>query len=188
MEVELSRSSHAGHRARRCRPAAARGLSLVETTIAAALLLLVAVGVLPLFAQALSNNLAGADSSTASNTARSQVEELFQLPFNSNQLTLVTGNELVVESYYSLADEEWKPGPEPPDNSDPALWTRTATIRQYSVAALQDGLLEPSEALEADAPPGQVHFKEIEAAIVGTRTAGPLGPSRRITVRLLKSQ
>lgn len=185
MEVELTRRfALRGDR----RVGRQLGLTLIEATIAAALLLLIAAGVLPLFTQSLSNNLSGADSSTATNTARSQVEELFQMPFNSAPLTLVSGTELVTESYYSFADQQWKPGPEPPDGSDPALWLRTATIRQYSVRALDDELVDPSEALDADADLGQVHIKEIETEVVGTRTAGPLGPSRRITVRLLKSQ
>lgn len=164
-----------------------RGLSLVEATIAAALLLLITVGVLPLFARSLSNNLAGAESSSASNTARSRAEELFQLPFNHGELTLASGTERVTEAYFSLRDQRWKPGPEPPDGSDPAIWRRITTIRQYGVAALDDDLLASGEALESGADPGRVHLKEIEVAVLATRTAGPLGPGRRIAVRLLKS-
>ena len=183
MEMELSRSAVSSPR-----PQRQRGLSLVEVTIASAILLLIAAGILPMFTQALANNMAGADSSSASNTARSQVEELFQLPFGSVALTLVAGTELVTPSYYSLADHQWKPGTEPLDGSDPALWTRTATIRQYSVNALDDEVIDPSEALDFDADLGQVHLKEIQVDVVGTRSAGPLGPSRRVTVRMMKSQ
>lgn len=165
-----------------------RAFTLIEVTIAAAILLVLAVGILPLFAQALSNNQSGADSSTVANSTRSEVEELFQLPFNSPTLTLTAGNELVTESYYSLADQEWKDGPEPGDGSDPALWLRTTTIRQYSVNALDDEIVDPGEALQFDADPGQVHFKEIDVEVEGTRTGGPLGPSRRLTLRMLKSQ
>ncbi len=163
-----------------------RGLSLIEATIAAALLLIIAAGVLPMFTQAMVNNLAGADSSASSNGARTMTEELFQLPWDNVRLTLVAGNELVAEEYYSLADKEWKAGVEP--SGDPALWTRTATVRQYSVLALDDEIIDPAEALDFDADPGQIHLKEIEVAVVGTRTGGPLGPSRRVTVRMLKSQ
>jgi len=163
-----------------------RGLSLIEAVIAAGLLLVIAVGIIPLFTQAMSSNQSGADSTSVSNMARSQVEELYQLPFNNVRLTLTGGTELVISSYYSLATRKWYDGEAPV--GDPALWTRTATIRQYSVNSLDDGLLEPTEALEADALPGQVHFKEIEVAALGTRQAGPLGPSRHITLRMLKSQ
>ena len=183
--VQMERSFRSANRGRRggrhLRPQL--GVSLIEATIAAALLLIIAAGVLPLFAQSLANNIAGADSSAASNGARSQTEQLFQLPFNSVQLTLVAGNELVLEEYYSLAEKKWKLGAEPSGGADPALWTRTATIRQYSVNALDDELVDPAEAHL-----GQVHLKEIEVAVLGTRTAGPLGPSRRVTVRTLKSQ
>jgi hypothetical protein len=183
MGVVLMRRPVAVRRTRRARAEA--GLSLIAAAIAAALLLVIAVGTLPMFSQALSNNLAGADSSTASNSARSQTEELYQLPLTSPVLTLVAGTELVSEWYWSRGQHKWIVGAAPA--GDDALWTRTSTIRQYSVNAFDDDLVEPSEALDADADPGQVHFKEIEVAIAGTRTAGPLGPSRRVTVRTLKS-
>jgi hypothetical protein len=162
-----------------------RGVSLVEAVIAAGLLLVIASGILPLFAQALSNNLAGSDSTSVSNTARSQVEELMELPFGAPRMTLTTGTELVTTSYYSLAYKKWIDGEE--SLTDPAVWTRTSTIRQYSINALDDQKLESEEALDAAADPGQVHFKELEIDVAGTRLGGPLGPSRRIQVRMLKS-
>lgn len=171
-----------------------RGLSLVEAVIAAGLLLVIAAGVLPLFAQALASNQSGADSSSVTNISRTQVEELYQLIFSHPQTTIVTGTELVTPSYYECAllgpprQCEWQPGMPPVDSTEAILWTRTATIRQYSINALDDQRLEPGEALAADAPPGQVHLKEIEVEVLGTREAGPLGPSRRIAVRMLKSQ
>jgi Tfp pilus assembly protein PilV len=172
----------------RIRPLAQTGLSMIEALIAAALLLVIAAGILPLFSQAIVNNQSGSESSSVSNMARSQVEELYQLPFNHAQLTPVSGSELSIASYYSFNDEVWKTGEAPLDGSDPALWERTAIVRQYSVSALEDNLLDSAEALEAGAPPGQVHFKEIEVTANGTRTGGPLGPSRIIAVRMLKSQ
>lgn len=183
----VSRSSPSRSNGRGRPHGAEKGVSLIEASIAAALLLVIAVGTLPMMTTALSNNLSGAESSTASNTARSQTEELFQLPFSSPMLTLVAGNELVTESYFSLSEHKWKAGPVPAGSGD-ALWTRTSRIRQYSVTALDDDLIEPSEALEFDADLGQIHLKEIEVEVLGTRTAGPLGPSRRVTVRMLKSQ
>ena len=164
-----------------------RGVSLIEAVIAAGLLLVIAAGILPLFAQALSNNQSGSHSTWVSNTARSQVEELIELPFNNALITLTAGTELVTTSYYSLEYQKWVDGEAPVDGSDPALWTRTTTIRQYSVNALDDQKLETGEALTSDADPGQVHLKELEVAVTGTRQGGPLGPSRRITVRMLKS-
>ncbi len=175
-------------RASRLRHIQQRGLSLIEAVIAAGLLLIIAAGILPLFVQALSSNQSGADSTSVSNMARSQVEELFQLPFNHVELTPTAGTELVTQSYYSLNERKWYDGEAPTDPNNPALWTRTATVRQYSVNSLDDQLLDSGEALAAGADPGQIHFKEIEVTAVGTRQAGPLGPSRRISLRMLKSQ
>ena len=165
-----------------------RGLSMIEAVIASGLLLVIAAGILPLFAQAMVSNQSGSDSTSISNMARTEVEELFEVPFNSAQITLTTGTELVFASYYSHETEKWVDGEAPLDGSDPAKWTRTVIIRQYSINALDDERLDAGEALTSDADPGQVHFKEIEVAVAGTRRAGPLGPSRRITVRTLKSQ
>ena len=151
-------------------------------------MLIVAVGVLPMFTQAMVNTQAGADSSFVSNAARSRVEELFQAPWTSAPVTLISGTELVTDEYFSITDHSWKPGLIPGDGSDPGTFTRTTRVRQFSVIALEDELLDDSEALDALADPGQVHLKEIRVTVEGVRTAGPLGPSKRIALTMLKSQ
>lgn len=162
------------------------GFSLIEVTIAAALVLIVAVGVLPMFTQAMVNTQAGSDSSFVSNAARTRVEELFQAPWDSPLVTLTAGTELVTDEYFSLNDHAWMLGAAPVDGS--ATFTRTTRVRQFSVIALENELLEDSEALDSLADPGQVHLKEIRVTVEGLRTAGPIGPSKRITLTMLKSQ
>ena len=166
----------------------ARGFTLIEVTIAGFLLLAVALGVLPIFTQSLASNQAGADSTQVSNMSRSRVEEMLQLPFNSPQLAITDGTELVTNSYYSAHYGNWNEGEPPEDGSDPALWLLTTTIRQYAISALDDGKVEAAEALPAGTLESFVHLKEIEVAAVGTRLAGPLGPSKRITLRMYKAQ
>jgi len=165
-----------------------RGFSLIEVTIAGFLLLAVALGILPIFGQALSSNQAGADSTQVSNMSRSRVEEMLQLPFNSPALTIADGTERVSRSYYSAHSDTWYEGEPPNDGSDAALWLLTTTIRQYPINALNDGKVEASEALPAGTLESFIHLKEIEVAAVGTRLAGPFGPSKRITLRVYKAQ
>ena len=66
-----------------------------------------------------------------------------------------------------------------PDD-DSAIWTRTTTIRQFSVTDLTAPLADT-------APAANVHLKEITVAVESAR-GGPLGVGKRITVRLFKSQ
>ena len=98
-----------------------RGLSIVEVMIAAALLLIIALGILPLFSRSIISNRQGLDSTEVSNMARTQMEEYVQLPFNHQMLTVPDGSEvLVVEQHYSEKDDKWK------DGKDPAGWGHRA--------------------------------------------------------------
>lgn len=157
----------------------AGGFTVIEVLVAAVLLLMIAVGVLPLFTRSIVSNAEGFDHSQVANFARARAEEFFQLPFNSDELTLTSGTERVFDEYYSQNRSEWVDGDTaPPD--DNALWTRTTTIRQFSVVDLATPLADT-------APAGNVHLKEITVAVQSSR-AGPLGLGKGITVRLFKSQ
>ena len=169
---------------RSLRPAA--GFSLVEVLIAAMLLLMIALGVLPLFTSSMVNNTSGSESTQVANMARSRLEQLYQLPFSSPEMTITAGSENILEQYYSIHDEIWKDGPAPGDGSDPAAWTRTATVRQYAVNALDDEVLDPAEALPSGTEVSRIHLKEVEILVQGLRTGTVLGPTKQITLRGLK--
>ena len=117
-----------------------RGFSLIEVMIASVLLLIVALGVLPLFTRSIVNNVAGGEYSEVSNLARSRAEQFRRLPFTSAEMTIDPGNdERLFEDYYSHETSEWIDGAPPDDDSDTVLWERTTIVRQYGVAALRDG-------------------------------------------------
>ena len=125
-----------------------RGFSLIEVLVASTILLVVAVGILPLFASSIKSNQSGNDSTQVANFARERLERFIELPFNSTDMTIDAGSEKTFTEYFSLADRIWVAGAAPAD--DPALWTRTTVVRQYPVEALEDGQLDPaSEALAA---------------------------------------
>jgi prepilin-type N-terminal cleavage/methylation domain-containing protein len=162
------------------------GFSLIEVMIAAVILLVVALGILPLFAQAIANNRAGADSTQVTNIAKSELERLYSLPLWSPELEVV-GPETVRPAYFSLKDQKWVAGTAPAD--DPPLWTRTTTLRQYGLGGIvdadKDGKLDGP--LPGGTPQAQVHVKEIEVRAESGRGAGPLGGGKRITLRVYKA-
>jgi len=182
-------------------PAGASGFSVIEALIASAILLLVAIGILPLFVRSMTNNVSGSESSRVTNHSKSQIEQLFQLPFNSATLRLSAGSSLLVgPQYYEDpdpnrdGDETWVATATAGRGYD---WQRTGTIRQYAVSAFADGILQASEAQPWDAPSEFVHFKEIEVAVepvyhngftIVPRLGGVLNRSPRMTARVLKAQ
>ena len=174
---------------RRRRPSA--GFSLIEVFIAAAIFLTIALGILPFFSLSMRNNRSGAESTELANLARSRLEEFFQMPFDAPDLTLDAGmSDKTFEDYYSQATEQWVDcGPPPcPPVADPGPWQRTTIVRQYSISALDDGVLDPAtEALPDTAPAGAVHIKEIVVQIQGVRLNSLFGPPKRLTLRTIKS-
>ncbi|HEV2852547.1 MAG TPA: prepilin-type N-terminal cleavage/methylation domain-containing protein [Thermoanaerobaculia bacterium] len=158
-----------------------RGFSLVEVLIASAIFLIIALGVLPLFAQAIRSNLSGRDATDVSNLARSRVEELLQVPFET--LIVPAGKtEGVTKEYWSATTKAWAAGTPTAGN---ALWYRTTTIRQFSFNDLQDNGIADTP-LPGDTPVGNVHFKEIVVEVRNTpRTL--LSGGGAVTVRRLRA-
>lgn len=162
----------------------ARGFSVIEVLIATAIFFIIAMGVLPLFTQSMANNVAGREASEVTNYAKSRVEEMLQLPYNAEAMTIPGGsNVLEVVEYWSAAEKAWKPGPVP-SGSD-ALWVRTIRIRQFGFGDLADGSLD--NPLPGGTPIEHVHLKEIEVEVNGTRNSGPFGGAKRMNVRMLRA-
>lgn len=162
------------------------GFSFLEVMIASAVFLIVAVGLLPLFARSVSNNLGGREATDVANLGKSRVEEMFQLTYNHPLLTVPAGQTvLVANSYFSKKDNVWKTGTE--TATDPASWTRVTRVRQYSISDLQ-GDFTFNNPLDGSAPPGQVHIKEIEVEVVPGRDNRQLGPVKQLTLRMLKAE
>src|SRR5262245_44868225 len=115
-----------------------RGFSVIEVLIASAIFLLIGLGILPLFAQAIRKDMPGRDATEVSNLGKTRMEEMLQVPFNSLQ---VPDGELAActAEYWSALEKKWKPAAAPdPANEclssavdvsdlggDAALWVRT---------------------------------------------------------------
>ncbi len=193
-----------------------RGMSLVEALIAMALLLLVAIGILPLFTRAMVNNVAGSEATQAANHARHRLEELGQLPINNVGLAVTAGNELLNQDQYFSGneivhgDEEWAAAG---SGTGFDTWMRTTRVRQFrlidppgAIDADLDGVVDAIGGLEDldqdgefDDPLGpttdisSIHVKEISVELVsprddptGARGAGVLGAAPAYRVREMK--
>lgn len=168
------------------------GFSLVEALIAGLILLFIAMGLIPLFARSLRDNMSGNDSTQASNHGRARLEELQQLPFNNQSLSLAAASTeaTVAESWaqgnvaqVGDADEGWWPGA--PSGHGSLLWSRQTVIRQYGITDLDDGTL--GDPLPGGTEPVFVHLKEVEVRLESEREPGnPLGGGRLITFRMIK--
>ncbi len=166
----------------------AAGYSLIELLVAAAIFLILMIGVLPLFTTSIRTNLAGREATDTSNYGRSRIEQLFQLQFSKPELRVPDGaEELEVQEHWSEKDKGWKPGTAPAAG-DKALWTRATFVRQYSVTDLNDdGIFD--EPLDGGTAAGQVHIKELEVLVRSNRSeTGPFGNIWQTRLRMLKAK
>ena len=165
-----------------------RGFSLLEALVGAVFLIVIVQGTLILITRSVINNESGATYTDLANIARTQIEEMNQVPFNGVELTIAAGSENLFERYYSANDERWIDGPPPVDGTDAALWTSATSVRQYNNSAWEDGVLEQDEALASDTPSEFVHLKEVIVLVTSGERPGMLGPQRRVSLRTLISK
>ncbi|HVS62990.1 MAG TPA: hypothetical protein VMT85_05725 [Thermoanaerobaculia bacterium] len=160
---------------------------MIEALLAGVLLLIMALGVLPLFTQSLSNNRQGRTASDATNEARSELERMVAVDFFHADLTIADGEtELTRTDYYSETKRRWISDSSWNNATDGMrLFTRDVTVRQYNFDALDDELLEASEAQVGGADPGLIHFKEILVEVEANSLR--VGPNKQVTLRAVKS-
>lgn len=164
--------------AARIRPRRQSGFSLVEVLVAAVILLVVLLGIVPMVTRAMANNMGGADFTRVSNMAKSRAEELFERPFNHPDLAVGETAE-----YWDDGRREWLALTGDPPRE--AQWLRRTIIRQYGIADLADDA-RFNAALPADEPLAAVHLKEITVRVESVSPLTAIGVRRRLTVRLLK--
>ena len=165
------------------RELSSHGFSLVEVLLAATILLIVTLGILPMFTHAIGNNVQGQQSTEGVNEARSELERLMQLDFNNAELTVPPGDTVLERvEYWNQTDHEWQDsGTYTPGEKE---LVRTVEVRQYSRDALADNLIEESEALNGSASSADVHFKEI--AIQVELPSHLNSPGKRVTLRVFR--
>jgi type II secretory pathway pseudopilin PulG len=167
------------------------GFSLVEVLVASLLLLVVILGIVPLFVSSMLNNAAGSEMSLVTNAGKSSVEEYMGFAFLSAEVSNPgPGTERVVSEYWADATHAWLTGT--PPNGDEM--ERDITLRQYAISDLNDdGQLNspfaspPATGGGVDVFP--VHLREIEVDITGETSEGALAFARnkRIVLRTLRA-
>lgn len=159
----------------------AKGFSLIEVLIASAIFLIVALGIVPFFTQAIVNNRAGADFTQSTNYAKSELERLYALPFSSPELAVG-----VKVQYFSQASHTWV---STLATGEVALWTRTVTIANYGLGGMLDIDHDGKQdgPLAADAPTASIHAKKIDVRLQSGRAGGPLGMGKQITLSVFKA-
>lgn len=166
------------------------GFSLIEVLVAAVLLLVILLGIIPLFVRASVNRQAGRESTDVASFARSRAEALLQLPFDHADVSVPAGaTELVTVEYLLPASETWTTDAAAATD---AQWVRTTRVQQFAAGDLLDGDTNGDGDFLDDPRPGgsdprSIQLKEIEVAVTSPRDAGPFGAGEELTVRVLKA-
>ncbi len=168
----------------------AAGFSLVEVLVAGVLLLVILLGILPLFIRSTINRHSGRESTAVSSFARSRAEALLQLPFEHQDVSVPPGStELEIEEYLVQGSDTWST-----DDSDAsqAVWIRTTRIQQFRSADLLDGDTDGDgnaldTPMDGGADPRSVQLKQIEVEVTSPREGGMLTAGEELTVRVLKA-
>lgn len=171
------------------RRAGSRGLSLLEVTIAGALVLVIAVGILPMMVRSTTNNQLGWQATEMSNHFRSIFDEAMEASFSGAAMTIPdTDTSLLSDWVFTAgaldesgdADERWWSVDDPglaitgteivrgaQTNRGPIMWVRRTQVRQFNIEALGDPNLPgnvpfpDSKALQGSTLRDSVHLKEI---------------------------
>ncbi len=143
-------------------------MSLIEVVFASAILLFIAIGIMPLFIRSSFNNISGGDATQASQHAKSQVENLLTeaiddrrfnfmdaLPEHTFQASTVGtgGDEMSIGEVFwddaakatdpthaKVGDGDWVADPSTAQNL--VFWQRGSSIRQYTYADISDGVID----------------------------------------------
>ncbi len=186
------------------------GFSLIEGLMAAGLLLVVAVSVLPLFMRALDSNTRGGRASQVSTLITAALEEINQATVDRADFQLTGADSGVREmgtrywdmgEFYTegspaeIGDERWVANET--DADGPVLWSRELDVRKYSFADVHQSILVEGTALAALGDPRwfdsplqtddegdlyNAHITEFRVHIVENREGIPLNSGQRMTV------
>jgi type II secretory pathway pseudopilin PulG len=160
------------------------GLSLVEALIAVALIGLVAVGIIPMFTRAMSDNMAGADYTRVTNFAKAKEEDFSRLPFNQATIQPPAGQtDLMSTEYMDPNTLQWSAtAPTTVLN----YWTRNTDISQYGINDTDDDQTFNSK-LAGGSSPLMVHIMQEQVQVQSSSTLSPTGARRSTTIRYLKA-
>jgi prepilin-type N-terminal cleavage/methylation domain-containing protein len=159
------------------------GFSMVESLIAAAIIGIVAIGILPLFTRAMVDNMAGADYTRVTNYAKSKEEDFTRMPLLQQTIQVPAGQtQLLTTEYMDPASLYWV-ATKPPNPL--AVWTRITTYTQYNLYDTDDDKMF-NNPLAGGSGIDTVHVIQGQVQVKSISAIGPLGGRRTTLVRYLK--
>jgi type II secretory pathway pseudopilin PulG len=165
------------------------GFSMIEALIATAIIGGVAVGVIPLFTRAMSDNMAGSDYTRVSNYSRSEEEDFAREPLANYTNVIPAGQtQSQIVQYIDPTSKQWVTVASlaaVPKNPN-IVWTRTVTYKMFNANDMDDDHLYNDPIISGSSPTG---FQMVEATVQvqAISAIGPEGGRRSTTIRLLKS-
>jgi Tfp pilus assembly protein PilV len=167
------------------------GFSVIEGLIAALLLLVVTLGILPLFSRAMNNNVKGNDSTRQSNAGIGALETSISLPFNSADMDIPSGSTSVVVNDTLALKKVTSPSggvdqvmsnrwelPADLATGDTPVLNRQRTVRQYSFDDFADNQIL-DRPLDGDVEPRIVHLKAVDL-VLSDGSGDPLALNYRL--------
>lgn len=158
-------------------PGSEAGFSVIEGLIAALLLLVITLGILPLFSRAMNNNVKGNDSTRRANGVTDAFETAVALPFNSGAMSLTAGNALTVTETIALKrvasptggenqalSSRWEL-PAALASGDIRMLDRVRRLQQYSFDDFADNQTFDNP-LDASTEPRLVHLKVMDVTVL----------------------
>ncbi len=188
------------------------GFSLIEGLMAAGLLLIIAISILPIFTRALESNVSGSRSSQMSTFVSADLEEVNQLTVDRDEWEVAAsgGVRTLAPMYWDtgplfgtagipdmLGDEQWIADETAAQGL--VIWSRNVSVRKYSLSDLQilagtdvsdDIIVAAGHPMLLDTPlddDESAHLTEVRVSIIENRESMPAGAGRRITVNHVRA-
>jgi prepilin-type N-terminal cleavage/methylation domain-containing protein len=160
------------------------GFSMVESLIAAAIIGIVAIGILPMFTRAMVDNMAGADYTRVTNYAKSKEEDFTRIRVLDQTIQVPAGqSNLMTTEYMDPAALYWvvtKPA------NPLAVWTRVTTYTQYNLYDTDDDQMFNNPLAGGAVGVDAVQVIQAQVQVKSISAMGPLGGRRTTLVRYLK--
>lgn len=184
-----------------------RGMSVIEVLVAAALLLVISLGILALLTRSLANTNRGWEATYTSNMVRTQLDNHLGQPFE--EISIAAADTVTESTAF------WAAGSNAIDNDDDEGWydteaaakglvlmERQLAVRQYNVKTLlgsPTGFNDLGEweyflteaklgsGLSGSVDQDFVHVKRFEVSYKGVREGGGLGAGQRLKAETFKS-
>jgi hypothetical protein len=158
------------------------GFSLIEGLIGAGILLIVMIGLIPLFTRAITDNTAGSDYTREAQYAKSRIEDFAKTPLGVGPYVIAPGTtQTVIDEYLDPTTQTWQPiVGSPPAKAE---WRRTSTVTGYAISVP----FTIGTPVDGSVAPAFEQIVVVVKNLEGGTGIGPLLQRKSTTVAFLKS-